>query len=217
MQSLRLVRSIKKTSSAPVRSQRTTAVKSSFNLSKTFFSKPSFSFRNSLFASPSTFKKNVFLFQTRFFADSHGDNLKPTIAKATTNEITERVVRVVSSHNRVDGVVKVSPESHFQNDLGLDSLDSVEIVLGLEEEFGVEIPDHEAEKILSIPDAVKWLSVRTIYFPFLGIFFAFLAFWKKKNHFLIFFFFFSLSIIFHRKIHTPKLQNDREYECIYIF
>ncbi len=97
---------------------------------------------------------------TRRFASSESEGLKPTIEKPTINEITERVVRVVSSHSKVDGVVKVSPTSHFQNDLGLDSLDSVEVVLALEEEFAVEIPDHDAEKLLSVPDAVKYLAVR---------------------------------------------------------
>lgn len=53
---------------------------------------------------------------------------------------------------------QVTPNAHFQNDLGLDSLDAVEIVMALEEEFGFEIPDNEADKINSIGLAVDFIS-----------------------------------------------------------
>ncbi|XP_004304822.1 PREDICTED: acyl carrier protein 2, mitochondrial-like [Fragaria vesca subsp. vesca] len=52
----------------------------------------------------------------------------------------------------------VTPDAHFQKDLGLDSLDAVEIVMALEEEFGFEIPDNEADKINSIGLAVDFIS-----------------------------------------------------------
>ncbi|KAA8538785.1 hypothetical protein F0562_025477 [Nyssa sinensis] len=52
----------------------------------------------------------------------------------------------------------VTPNAHFQNDLGLDSLDAVEIVMALEEEFGFEIPDNEADKINSINLAVDFIA-----------------------------------------------------------
>lgn len=55
-------------------------------------------------------------------------------------------------------VFQVTPTAHFQNDLGLDSLDSVEIVMALEEEFGFEIPDNEADKINSIKLAVDFIA-----------------------------------------------------------
>ena len=54
--------------------------------------------------------------------------------------------------------LKVSPEARFKDDLDLDSLDAVEIVMAIEEEFNIEIPDSEADKILSISDAVKYVS-----------------------------------------------------------
>lgn len=53
---------------------------------------------------------------------------------------------------------QVTPKANFQNDLGLDSLDSVEVVMALEEEFGFEIPDNEADKIQSIDLAVDFIA-----------------------------------------------------------
>uniref|UniRef100_A0A452YZQ0 Acyl carrier protein n=1 Tax=Aegilops tauschii subsp. strangulata TaxID=200361 RepID=A0A452YZQ0_AEGTS len=54
--------------------------------------------------------------------------------------------------------VSVTPNAHFQKDLGLDSLDTVEIVMAFEEEFSFEIPDNEAEKIDSIKSAVDFIA-----------------------------------------------------------
>lgn len=56
------------------------------------------------------------------------------------------------------GWLQVTPNAHFQNDLGLDSLDTVEIVMALEEEFRFEIPDNEADKINSISLAVDFIA-----------------------------------------------------------
>lgn len=58
---------------------------------------------------------------------------------------------------QVDGS-KVLPSARFKEDLDLDSLDAVEVVMAIEEEFNIEIPDSEADKILSIPDAVAYIS-----------------------------------------------------------
>jgi NADH dehydrogenase (ubiquinone) 1 alpha/beta subcomplex 1 len=55
-------------------------------------------------------------------------------------------------------VSQVTPEVHFQKDLGLDSLDNVEIVMALEEEFKLEIPDKEADKIDSCHLAIEYIS-----------------------------------------------------------
>mmetsp|Transcript_4032 Transcript_4032/g.6838 ORF Transcript_4032/g.6838 Transcript_4032/m.6838 type:complete len:137 (+) Transcript_4032:48-458(+) len=71
--------------------------------------------------------------------------------------VTERVVEVVKSFEKVDPS-KVSAAARFKEDLDLDSLDAVEIALQLEEEFSIQIPDSEADNILSIPDAVKYIS-----------------------------------------------------------
>lgn len=53
---------------------------------------------------------------------------------------------------------QVTPNAHFHNDLGLDSLDTVEVVMALEEEFGFEIPDNEADKINSVNLAVDFIA-----------------------------------------------------------
>jgi len=53
---------------------------------------------------------------------------------------------------------QVNDEASFQEDLGADSLDQVELVLALEEEFGVEIPDEDAEKIHNVGDAIKYIT-----------------------------------------------------------
>ncbi|CAG8621787.1 11429_t:CDS:1, partial [Paraglomus brasilianum] len=55
----------------------------------------------------------------------------------------------------------VSAESHFADDLGLDSLDTVEVVMAIEEDFSIEIPDKDADNIRSVRDAVKYIAHRT--------------------------------------------------------
>ncbi len=56
---------------------------------------------------------------------------------------------------------EVTPEASFVDDLGADSLDTVELVMAFEEEFGVEIPDEDAEKIQTVGDAVKYIGEKT--------------------------------------------------------
>ncbi|KAH6757530.1 mitochondrial acyl carrier protein 2 [Perilla frutescens var. hirtella] len=73
------------------------------------------------------------------------------------SEVADRVINVVKNFQKVDPS-KVTPNAHFQNDLGLDSLDTVEIVMALEEEFCFEIPDNEADKINSINLAVDFIA-----------------------------------------------------------
>lgn len=80
---------------------------------------------------------------------SHDDHL-------TKEEVIDRVLDVVKSFPKVDPS-KVTPDVHFQKDLGLDSLDNVEIVMALEEEFKLEIPDKEADKIDSCNLAIEYI------------------------------------------------------------
>lgn len=69
----------------------------------------------------------------------------------------ERVKKIVVEHLGVDAD-KVTENTSFIDDLGADSLDTVELVMAFEEEFGVEIPDDAAEKILTVGDAVKFIE-----------------------------------------------------------
>ncbi|MCS6960096.1 MAG: acyl carrier protein [Pseudanabaenaceae cyanobacterium SKYGB_i_bin29] len=68
-----------------------------------------------------------------------------------------RVQTVVAKQLGVEADT-IKPESHFQNDLGADSLDLVELVMALEEEFKLEIPDEDAEGIATVGDAVKYIE-----------------------------------------------------------
>mmetsp|Transcript_27653 Transcript_27653/g.36284 ORF Transcript_27653/g.36284 Transcript_27653/m.36284 type:complete len:139 (+) Transcript_27653:56-472(+) len=72
-------------------------------------------------------------------------------------EVTERILAVVKNFEKVEPG-KVTPTSHFKEDLGLDSLDAVEVVMAVEEEFAIEIPDAEADKILSVEDAINFIA-----------------------------------------------------------
>lgn len=74
-------------------------------------------------------------------------------------EIYQRVKKIVVDQLSVEET-EVSPESSFANDLGADSLDQVELVMALEQEFGTEIPDEDAEKITTVGDAVRYVSRR---------------------------------------------------------
>jgi acyl carrier protein len=56
---------------------------------------------------------------------------------------------------------EVTPESKFIDDLGADSLDTVELVMALEEEFGIEIPDEDAEKMVTVQNAVEYIREKT--------------------------------------------------------
>jgi acyl carrier protein len=69
----------------------------------------------------------------------------------------EKVRQIVADQLGVD-VDQVSQESSFIDDLGADSLDTVELVMALEEEFGLEIPDEDAEKITTVAEAMKYIE-----------------------------------------------------------
>ena len=73
------------------------------------------------------------------------------------SDIADRVKSIVVEHLGVDGD-KVIEGASFIDDLGADSLDTVELVMAFEEEFGCEIPDDAAEKILTVKDAVDFLQ-----------------------------------------------------------
>ncbi len=70
-----------------------------------------------------------------------------------------KVKKIISEQLGVpEGDVK--PEASFVNDLGADSLDTVELVMALEEEFGIEIPDEDAEKIATVQNAIDYIKAK---------------------------------------------------------
>ena len=73
------------------------------------------------------------------------------------SDTAERVKKIVIEHLNVDAD-KVTDNASFIEDLGADSLDTVELVMAFEEEFGIEIPDDAAESIVTVGDAVKYID-----------------------------------------------------------
>ena len=74
------------------------------------------------------------------------------------SEVKEKVIAIIVDKLGVDES-EVSLESSFTNDLGADSLDTVELIMEFEKEFNIAIPDDQAEKIATVGDAVKYLSL----------------------------------------------------------
>ena len=72
-------------------------------------------------------------------------------------DVADRVKKIVVEHLGVDEG-KVTENASFVDDLGADSLDTVELVMAFEEEFGVEIPDDAAEKITTVRDAIEYID-----------------------------------------------------------
>ena len=75
-------------------------------------------------------------------------------------DVSNKVKKMVADHLGVDET-KVTEEANFIDDLGADSLDTVELVMAFEEEFGSEISDSEAEKILTVGDAIKFIESKS--------------------------------------------------------
>jgi acyl carrier protein len=80
-----------------------------------------------------------------------------TTERKTMSDIADRVKKIVVEHLGVEEA-KITEGASFIDDLGADSLDTVELVMAFEEEFGIEIPDDAAEKIQTFGDAVKFIS-----------------------------------------------------------
>tara|TARA_X000000368_G_scaffold285789_1_gene226933 strand:- start:92 stop:331 length:240 start_codon:yes stop_codon:yes gene_type:complete len=77
-----------------------------------------------------------------------------------TKDVSSKIKKMVADHLGIEES-KVVDEANFIDDLGADSLDTVELVMAFEEEFGSEISDSEAEKILTVGDAVKFIESKT--------------------------------------------------------
>ena len=73
------------------------------------------------------------------------------------SEISSKVVDIINDRLNVDAK-DITPEASFANDLGADSLDTVELIMEFEKEFDLQIPDEDAEKISTVGDAIKYVE-----------------------------------------------------------
>ena len=74
------------------------------------------------------------------------------------SEVADKVKKIIAEHLGIDDMERITEDAKFIDDLGADSLDTVELVMAFEEEFGSEISDSEAEKILTVGDAIKFIE-----------------------------------------------------------
>jgi acyl carrier protein len=75
----------------------------------------------------------------------------------TTEKVEQRIKKIIAENLDVEPD-EVTNEASFVDDLGADSLDTVELVMAFEEEFGIEIPDEDAEKILTVGKAIDYIK-----------------------------------------------------------
>ena len=76
------------------------------------------------------------------------------------SEIADKVKNIIAEHLGIDDLGKLTTDAKFIDDLGADSLDTVELVMAFEEAFDVEIPDEKAETILTVGDAIAHLEAK---------------------------------------------------------
>ena len=74
------------------------------------------------------------------------------------SDVAEKVKKIIAEHLGIDDREKITEDAKFIDDLGADSLDTVELVMAFEEAFDVEIPDEKAETILTVGDAISHLE-----------------------------------------------------------
>ena len=74
------------------------------------------------------------------------------------SDVAEKVKKIVAEHLGIDDMEKITEDAKFIDDLGADSLDTVELVMAFEEAFDIEIPDEKAETILTVGDAISHLE-----------------------------------------------------------
>ncbi|KAM3514107.1 hypothetical protein MY11210_002208 [Beauveria gryllotalpidicola] len=72
-------------------------------------------------------------------------------------DVEGRIMSLLQGFDKVNDASNIKPAAHFANDLGLDSLDTVEVVMAIEEEFSIEIPDKDADTIHSVDKAVEYI------------------------------------------------------------
>ena len=74
------------------------------------------------------------------------------------SEVSDKVKKIIAEHLGIDDMSKITDEAKFIDDLGADSLDTVELVMAFEEKFGIEIPDDAAETIQTVQNAIEFIE-----------------------------------------------------------
>jgi len=74
------------------------------------------------------------------------------------SEVADKVKKIIAEHLGIDDMERITEDAKFIDDLGADSLDTVELVMAFEEAFDVEIPDEKAETILTVRDAITHIE-----------------------------------------------------------
>ncbi|CCJ29204.1 unnamed protein product, partial [Pneumocystis jirovecii] len=112
------------------------------------FGVPVFS-RNFIFQNRANIREiDIKYVPSRFYSEGH----------LSKEDIEKRIIDIVKSFDKVTDPSKITPTSSFSTDLGLDSLDTVEVVMAIEEEFNIEIPDKEADEIQTVGQAITYIS-----------------------------------------------------------
>ena len=76
------------------------------------------------------------------------------------SEVSEKVKKIIAEHLGIDDMSKITDDAKFIDDLGADSLDTVELVMAFEEKFGIEIPDDAAETIQTVQNAIDYIQTK---------------------------------------------------------
>ena len=74
------------------------------------------------------------------------------------SEVADKVKKIIAEHLGIDDMSKITDDAKFIDDLGADSLDTVELVMAFEEKFGIEIPDDAAETIQTVQNAIDFIE-----------------------------------------------------------
>ena len=74
------------------------------------------------------------------------------------SEVADKVKKIIAEHLGIDDMERITEDAKFIDDLGADSLDTVELVMAFEEKFNIEIPDDAAETILTVKDAIDFIQ-----------------------------------------------------------
>ncbi|XP_053988762.1 acyl carrier protein, mitochondrial isoform X2 [Hylaeus volcanicus] len=92
-----------------------------------------------------------------FLTQVNSANIRAYSTDDKAKMVEERVLKVIAAYDKISAD-KLKLESHFMTDLGLDSLDHVEVIMAIEDEFGFEIPDMDAERLLRPADIVRYVA-----------------------------------------------------------